>query len=145
MRGSRSTSALTPPPSWGLRRWRTSRRRRPRGRPPAPPPSRLRGCWTVGRLLIIFSTASSSLRRLPDRLFSVGSKLIVCCLSFIFLTADRLKRSSMRTQATQTDVKKSQTVTPSHVSTATASQQKHASSPGAKLKVFIFSFFLINQ
>ena len=77
MRGSRSTSASTPPPSWGLRRWPTWRRRSPRGRPPPRPPSRLRGCWTVGRLLITFCTASSSLRRLPDRLYSVGTKLIV--------------------------------------------------------------------
>ena len=51
----------------------------------------------------------------------------------------------MRTQATQTDVKKSQTQAPSNVSAATATtlQQKQASSPGAKLKVFLFSFFLI--
>ena len=78
-------------------------------------------------------------------MFSVGSKLLVCWLTFIFLTTDRLKRSSMRTQATQTDVKKIQTQPPSNVSTATALQQKHASSPGGKLKVFFFSFFLISK
>ena len=50
----------------------------------------------------------------------------------------------MRTQATQTDVKKTQTASNVSTAAATALLQKQAASPGAKLKVF-FYFSLSHQ
>ena len=123
MIGNRSMSASTPPPSSGPRQWGTWPRS-PRTRTTPRPPSPRSDFWTGGRPPTMFSTASSSLRSWPDKLFWV---IIAGCqwmlprsqitLSYIILyktqyipscilISDRLKRSSMRTQATQTDVKR---------------------------------------
>ena len=53
------------------------------------------------------------------------------------ITLDRLKRSTMRTQATQTEVKKNQNQTYPNV--ASSLEQKHGTSPRVKKKTWMVS------
>ena len=81
-------------------------------------PSLQSGCWTVARLRTMFCTASSSPQSWQDKLYWVIMPKEAQSLGLLTLQSskptsgqkglflDRLKRSSMRTQATQTDVKR---------------------------------------
>ena len=113
MIGNRNMSASTRPPYSGLRQWQET------WAMTIPLlPSLQSGCWTVARLRTMFCTASSSPQSWQDKLYWVIMPKEAQSLGLLTLQSskptsgqkglflDRLKRSSMRTQATQTDVKR---------------------------------------
>ena len=136
MIGNRSMSASTRPPYSGLRQWRETWAK-------TIPllPSLQSGCWTVARLRTMFCTASSSPQSWQDKLYWVIMPKEAQSLGQKSLFLDRLKRSSMRTQATQTDVKRKPPLSPAPPTTLSrptlpiGNTDKAAMSPRALRKV----------